>query len=418
MTTVKDFDINSIKEYENNPRINDGAVDAVAQSIKDFGFKVPIIIDRDGVIIAGHTRKKAAHKLGMQRVPCIVADDLTPEQVAAFRLADNKTAELAEWDMEKLQQELGNLPEWDLSAYGFEGEVLDIATANDDAFDVEEAAESITEPICQEGDVWQLGRHRLICGDSTDPAVVARLMNGAKADLLLTDPPYNVAYEGSNGKTIKNDNMTGSAFYEFLKAAFTAADRELREGAGFYIFHAESEGLSFRRACEYAGLQVRQCLVWVKNNITIGRQDYQWKHEPCLYGWKDGAAHYFTKDRTQPTVFEDKINISKLKKDEMKELLQELLEEKQPTTVLHADKPLANVEHPTMKPVKLLGRLIKNSTKPDNVVLDTFGGSGSTLIAAEQLGRVCRVVELDPVYCDVIIKRYEALTGEKAEKIA
>lgn len=380
-----------LKEYQNNPRNNDEAVGAVAESIKQFGFKVPIVIDNKNVIVCGHTRLKAAERLGIDSVPCIVADDLNDEQIKAFRLADNKTGELAEWDFEALEKELAELTAFDvdMSAFGFDESIFDEMSEPQEVIedDVPEVDEE-NEPITKQGDIWELGKHRLICGDSTNSATVERLMEKESADLLLTDPPYNVAYEGGTSEklTIQNDNMTDTAFYEFLKDSFTAADNAMKEGAVFYIWHADSEGLNFRSACKYAGWKVRQCLVWNKNALVLGRQDYQWKHEPCLYGWKDGAAHKWYNDRSQ-------------------------------TTVLEFNKPLRNGEHPTMKPVELITYQIKNSTKENDLVLDLFGGSGTTLIASEQTGRRCRMAELDPKYCDVIIKRWENLTGQKAERI-
>jgi site-specific DNA-methyltransferase (adenine-specific) len=387
--------VSELREYENNPRNNDGAVQAVAESIEQFGFKVPIIIDSSGVIIAGHTRKKAAERLGLASVPCVVADDLTPEQIKAFRIADNKTGELAEWDFDLLERELAELTAFDvdMSLFGFDESLfdsfnIDTALEADEEFDVEKELAEIDEPITREGDIWLLGNHRLICGDSTKTETIKKLMDGKEADLLLTDPPYNVAYEGGTQDklTIQNDNMSDTAFYEFLKDAFSTADTVMREGAGFYIWHADSEGLNFRKACKYAGWKVRQCLIWAKNSIVMGRQDYQWKHEPCLYGWKGGAAHYFIDDRTQ-------------------------------STVLEYNKPLRNGEHPTMKPLSMISRLVHNSSKRGDVVLDTFGGSGTTFVACDELDRICYMCELDPKYCDVIIKRWETLTGDKAVRI-
>lgn len=413
--------IDRLKDYENNPRNNEKAVGAVAESIKEFGFKVPIVIDSNYTIVAGHTRKKASELLGLEKVPCIIANDLTPEKIKAYRLADNKTAELAEWDFEKLEKEMAELTafDFDMSAFGFDESLFDIeAQAEEDNFDTEQALEEIEEPTTQRGDIWQLGTHRLICGDSTDLNTIKRLMNGNKADLLLTDPPYNVAYEGGTGLTIQNDNMSNTQFYEFLKASFSSANENLKEGGAFYIWHADSEGLNFRSASEHVGWKIKQCLVWVKNTFVMGRQDYQWKHEPCLYGWKSGASHYFINDRTQSTVIEDKIDINKLKKEEMKDLIKELIQDNTPTTVIHEDKPLRNADHPTMKPIKLMSKLITNSSKKKEKVLDIFGGSGSTLIACEQLERQCFMAELDEKYCDVIIKRWETLTGQKAVKVS
>lgn len=413
---IIDMPVGDLIPYENNPRDNAPAVKAVAESIRQFGFKVPIVIDADDVIIAGHTRQQAALLLGLDTVPCIRADDLTDEQVRAFRLADNKTAELAEWDLQKLDEELAALRDIDMSAFGFEDIAEPEVQEMDD--DPEEIAEQITVPKTQLGDIYQLGRHRLVCGDSTDTKVIATLMEGEKADLLLTDPPYNIAYEGGTGLTIQNDDWSNDEdFVTFLHNAFTAGLSALRPGAAFYIWYADTQALNFRKAAERAGLQVRQNLIWAKNTFTLGRQDYQWRHEPCLYGWKDGAAHYFTDSRTEATVFEDRININKLTKEEMKALIKELLADRKSTTVMHEDKPSKSEEHPTMKPLKLLARQIMNSTKSGELVLDTFGGSGSTLLACEQLGRNCYTAELDPKYCDVIVKRWEDMTGLKATLI-
>lgn len=416
---IIDLATEDLTPYANNPRNNDAAVRAVAASIREFGFKVPIVIDSNNVIVAGHTRHRAAQLLQLETVPCIMADDLTEEQVQAFRLADNKTAELAEWDDDKLAVELAQLKDIDMSAFGFD-ELSDTAEVDEMNDDPDAMAEEIAEPITQLGDIWQLGEHRLICGDSTDGAVVAKLMDGKKADMLLTDPPYNVGYTGktADALTIQNDEMSDKDFFNFLVKAFTAARDNLKAGGAFYIWHADLQGLNFRKALAAAGFELRQCLIWAKNTIVLGRQDYQWQHEPCLYGWKDGASHYFTDSRVESTVFEDKININKLSKDEMKALLKELLADKQSTTIIHEDKPARSAEHPTMKPLKLLARQIRNSTRQGEKVLDTFGGSGSTLLTCEQLGRVCYTAELDPKYCDVIIKRYEELTGDKAVRIS
>lgn len=376
--------IDELVPYENNPRDNTAAIDAVAASIKEFGFKNPIIIDSDNVIVAGHTRLKAAQKLKIQNVPCVVADDLTQEQVNAFRLADNKTAELAEWDLELLNSELELIDGIDMTEFGFELDFEDEQEVIEDEFD-EELPE---EPQTKLGDIYQLGRHRLMCGDSTDVDSVKTLMGGYKADLLLTDPPYNVAYEGKtkDALTIKNDNMSNDKFREFLRSAFTAADENMKPGAVFYIWHADSEGYNFRGACFDVGWTVRQCLIWNKSSMVLGRQDYQWKHEPCLYGWKEGAGHLWAADRKQ-------------------------------TTVLNFDRPQRNGEHPTMKPVALFDYQILNNTKGGDIVLDLFGGSGTTIMACEQNGRNAYVMEFDPRYVDVIIKRWEEFTGETAIKL-
>lgn len=413
---VKEISISQLHEYDNNPRNNDGAVEAVAESIKQFGFKVPIVIDSENIIIAGHTRLKAARLLGLEKVPCIVADDLTPEQIKAYRLADNKTGELAEWDFEMLERELSGLNAFDMDIFGFDTlpDMMDELSGKSEQLDVDEIADSIEEPTCKQGDIWQLGQHRLICGDCTDVEVVKELMDSEKADLLLTDPPYNVAVENSDGLTIENDNMSDTAFYEFLKAAFSSADTAMKPGAGFYIWHGESEGLNFRKACKYAGWDLKQCIIWVKSQITIGRQDYQWKHEPCLYGWKSGGKHYFIKNRKQATVVDNGLNIDLMTADELRELVRNIYEF---STIMREDKPTRNADHPTMKPVPLIKKQVKNSTKRGGIVLDIFGGSGTTLLACEELDRSCYMCELDPKYCDVIIQRWETMTGQTAIRV-
>lgn len=403
--------IDELKPYKNNPRKNDKAVKAVADSIKEFGFKVPIILDSNMEIIAGHTRLKAAKRLKYKEVPCIIADDLTPDQVRAFRLVDNKVGELAEWDIDLLNIELSEI-ELDLTPFDFKIE----KTVNDIEEDDYEVV-APDEPKAKMGDIYQLGKHRLMCGDSTSKEDVEKLMNGRLADLCLTDPPYNVNYEGSNGLTIKNDHMEDDKFKEFLYNFYLRMKESLKNGSSFYIFHADTSGGAFRVSLERAGLQLRQTLIWVKNTITLGRQDYQWQHEPILYGWKDGASHYFVNDRTQPTVIEDRININKLSKEKMKELLKEIYSDKIHTTIIHEDKPTKNDVHPTMKPLKLCGRLLTNSSRPGDLVVDFFGGSGSTMMACEQLDRICYMMEYDPKYVDVIIDRWEKYTGRKAVKV-
>lgn len=417
MLEIKYKKLEEIKLYENNPRNNDEAVEYVANSIKEFGFKVPIVVDASNIIVAGHTRYKACVKLGITEVPCIVVDDLTEEQIKAFRLADNKTAEIATWDLDLLKQELGEIGILDMTEFGFDflEEDNSIEEIVEDNYNVDENIPE--EPQTKLGDIYKLGNHRLMCGDSTNITDVAKLMNGNQADMLLTDPPYNVDVESTNGKKIKNDNMDSDSFRLFLYNAFKSANEVLKNGASFYIWHGESEGYNFRGACQDIGWKIRQCLIWNKNTIVLGRQDYQWKHEPCLYGWKDGASHYFINDRTQSTVYEEQLDFDKMKKEDLKNLLKEIYADKIQTTILNEDKPTRNAEHPTMKPVKLMARLIKNSSLKNQIILDLFGGSGSTLIACEQLERNCYMMELEPAYCDVIINRWENLTGQKAEKI-
>ena len=359
-------------EYENNPRNNDEAVDIVAESIKEFGFKVPIVIDSNNVIIAGHTRVKASIKLGLTEVPCIVADDLTEDQIKAFRLVDNKTAEVATWNMEKLEAEIINI-DMDLLNFGFEDfKSLIPDNASDDDYDVLDELPEV--PVAKKGDLFVLGKHRLLCGDSTNVEDVKTLVNDTLVDMIFTDPPYNVDYEGTAGK-IQNDKMQDNDFFDFLTKAFDNMSAHIKKGGSAYVCHADTEGLNFRNAFVNAGFKLSSCLIWVKNSLVLGRQDYHWRHEPILYGWKLGAAHYFVDDRTQDTIWE-------------------------------YNKPKRNEEHPTMKPLELVGKAILNSSKPKEIVLDLFGGSGSTMIAAEQLGRAAYLMELDEKYIDVIVKRY------------
>lgn len=382
-----ELSIDEIIPYENNPRKNDSAVDKVAESIKEFGFKVPIIIDKDHIIIAGHTRYKAAKKLDIKKVPVIMAEDLTEEQVKAFRIMDNKSSEFATWDYEALLTEMESLKldDYNLELTGFDfNEIEGIMDKynpkeieEDSDFDIEEQLGAIEKPKSIKGDIWLLGNHRLLCGDSTVKEEVEKLMNGQKANMIFTDPPYNVAYEGATEDklTIQNDDMSSEEFYNFLSKVFNNYFEIMEDGAPIYVCHADSEGENFRRAYREAGLKLAECIIWVKNVFVMGRQDYHWRHEPILYGWKEGKAHYFIDDRTQDTVWE-------------------------------IPKPQRNGEHPTMKPLALCARGIKNSSKPKDLVVDLFGGSGSTLMAAAEVDRVCYTMELDEKYTDVILLRY------------
>jgi site-specific DNA-methyltransferase (adenine-specific) len=377
---VKNIPIGEIVPYARNAKKHDKRqIDNVAESIRQYGFVQPVVIDRDGVIVIGHCRVLAAKKLGMEAVPCVCVDDLTPEQVNALRLVDNKTNE-SDWDMDLLSMEL---PEIDLSAFDFDWGLAE----DDSAVIVEDEAPEVSDdpPTAKRGDVWQLGRHRLMCGDSTSADDVQTLAGGVQIDLFLTDPPYGVDYTGKTKDALKieNDNRSDNEFISFLSDAFAAADLAMKPGAVFYIWHADSKAHVFRMACQMVGWEVRQVLIWVKNSMVMGRQDYQWKHEPCLYGWKSGAGHLWASDRKQ-------------------------------TTVLEFDRPTKNKEHPTMKPVALFDYQIQNNTKGGDAVLDLFAGSGTTIMACEQNGRNAYCMELDPRYVDVIIKRWETFTGEKA----
>lgn len=428
----ENLSISELKPAERNARRHqEKDIEAIKKSIQEFGFNDPIgVWGPENTIVEGHGRLQAAFELGLEEVPVVRLDHLTDEQRRAYALAHNRTAELSEWDLEVMDMELSEIFDIDMDAFGFDefGPVENIDDVEEDDFrpDIQEETRS------KAGDIWILGNHRLICGDSTDPEVIQRLMDGKQADLFLTDPPYNVAlgqnsnhplrpsearqlHRRTDGLIIKNDSWEDDdAFVAFLEKTYTSALPAIKDGGAFYIWHASNQAQNFIRACEETGMQIRQTLIWVKSNFALGRQDYQWRHEPCLYGWKDGAAHYFTPDRRKSTVIEDQLDFTKMKKAELVEILQEIFSEEFPTTVMHEDKPMASELHPTMKPIKLMARCIQNSTKKGEIVLDTFGGSGSTLMACEQLGRACYTVELDEKYCDVIIDRWEKFTGKTA----
>lgn len=376
--------------YSRNSRTHSvEQVSQIAASIKEWGFTAPILIDELGVVLAGHGRLLAAQKIGMLEVPVIVADGWTEVQKRAYVIADNKLALNAGWDTGLLSSEFEAIKfdGFDLNLTGFDAEEINkfLAVPVEGLTDEDDAPEPDEVPISAPGDVWMLGAHRVMCGSATVQIDVERLMGGAKADMLLTDPPYNVAYEGKtkDALKIKNDSMGDSEFRQFLRDAFSIADSVMRPGAVFYIWHADKEGYNFRGACQDVGWKVRQCLIWVKNQIVMGRQDYHWRHEPCLYGWKDGAPHYWASDRKQQTTIDCK-------------------------------KPQRNGEHPTMKPVELVEYQLGNNTRAGNIVLDLFGGSGSTLIACQKTQRSCRMMELDQKYVDVIVKRWQAFTGKEA----
>ena len=384
--------IERLKPYARNSRTHsDAQVAQIAASIKEFGWTNPILLDGDNGIIAGYGRVLAARKLGLTEVPCIEISDMTQAQKRAYVIADNKLAENAGWDRDLLSLELGDLKAdgFDIDLIGFDVEDLGMLlepdaktglTDEDDAPDLADVAISIA------GDIWVCGEHRLMCGDGTSKSDVQLLMDGGLADLIVTDPPYNVAYEGGTADklTIKNDSMSAQAFYDFLLGAYEAMYSVANDGAGLYVFHADSEGMNFRKAMVDAGFKLAQCCIWVKQSIVMGRQDYHWQHEPVLYGWKATAAHKWYSDRKQSTVWS-------------------------------FDRPQRNDVHPTMKPVTLIEYPICNSSKGGDVVLDLFGGSGSTMIACEKHSRAARLMELDPKYCDVIVHRWQEFTGQQAK---
>jgi len=379
--------------YARNSRTHsDEQVAQIAASIREFGFTNPVLVDADNGIVAGHGRVMAAKQLGLAEVPTINVGWMTEGQRRAYVIADNQLALNAGWDNAVLAQEVSWLQDhhFDTNLLGFNADFLDGLLAEEAATDVgltdqDDAPAVQAEPVTRPGDVWLMGKHRLMCGDSTSIESVNILTLGGGIDMLLTDPPYNVAYEGktADALTIQNDSMSDTSFRQFLRDAFTAADSVMKAGAVFYIWHADSEGYNFRGACFDTNWKVRQCLIWRKNVMVMGRQDYHWRHEPCLYGWKDGAGHLWASDRKQ-------------------------------TTILDFDRPTRNLEHPTMKPVALFEYQLLNNTKGGDLCLDLFGGSGTTLIACEKNGRYARLMELDPKYCDVIVRRWQAFTGQQA----
>lgn len=377
--------IQKLVPYINNARTHSPEqIKKLRSSLREFGFINPVIIDRDYGVIAGHGRILAAKEEGIKEVPCVFADHLTEAQKKAYIIADNRMAMDAGWDEELLRVEIEALQGMDFDPLltGFDEKELaalfdDGAEAKDDDFDVDEELE---KPVFSKtGDVWTLGRHRLVCGDSTKAETYETLMQGKKANLVVTDPPYNVNYEGSAGK-IKNDNMAAEKFYQFLLDAFTNMEKVMAEDASIYVFHADTEGLNFRRAFTDAGFYLSGCCIWKKPSLVLGRSPYQWQHEPVLYGWKKNGKHQWYSDRKQTTIWE-------------------------------FEKPRKNADHPTMKPIPLLAYPITNSSMSNTLILDPFGGSGSTLIACEQTDRSCCTIELDEKYCDVIVKRYVELKG-------
>ena len=388
--------VSSLKPNPENPNMHGAEqLELLGKIIKKTGWRAPITVSkRSGLITKGHGRRLAAIKAGLEYAPVEYQDYASEEEEHADLIADNRIAELAEMDDEKLSdllRELDSIDDFDMDLTGFdENSLLDMIGEQLSSDDIEE--DEVPEPesnvFSRTGDLWILGKHRLLCGDSTKEEEVNRLMDGKQADLYVTDPPYNVSYTGKtkDALTIENDEMADGDFRQFLIDSFAAADANMKPGAAFYIWHADSEGYNFRGACKDTGWDVRECLIWNKNTMVLGRQDYQWKHEACLYGWKPGAPHNWYSDRKQ-------------------------------TTVIDMDKPQRNGEHPTMKPVKLFAYLIQNSSKEGDIVLDSFGGSGTTIMACEKMEREARLIELDPRYVDVIVRRYIRETGDENVKV-
>ncbi|WIY52447.1 site-specific DNA-methyltransferase [Devosia sp. YIM 151766] len=419
--------------YARNARTHpEWQIAQIAASIAEFGFANPILCGRDRVIIAGHGRLLAAERLGLETVPVIVLDHLDERQRRALVIADNKIAENAGWDEELLRQELATLREdgFDLDIVGFsETELEEILGGLDDAGeppalgDPDHVPEVQKRPVSQRGNVWLLGAHRVMCGDSTSKADMATLCGSELVDACWTDPPYNVDYEGSAGK-IQNDNMASSDFRRFLVEAFGATASVMKKGGPIYVAHADTEGQNFRAAFKDAGFKLSGCLVWVKPSLVLGRSDYQWRHEPILYGWKVGGPHKWYGGRTRTTVIEDQRPPLRIMPDGTLQIDiggqviivsgEKLAVETLDQSVLRADKPARNAEHPTMKPVGLILEMLENSTKRGDLVLDPFGGSGSTLIACHGAGRSARLMELDEKFADVIVRRWQEYTGLEA----
>ena len=384
-TEMKMVSTSKLIPYVNNARTHSQEqVNKLRGSLREFGFINPVIIDSDFNVIAGHGRLMAAKEEGIEEVPCVLVDYLTEAQKKAYILADNRYAQDAGWDEELLRLEIESLEgmDFDVSLTGFnEDEIADLFAdsegtgAEDDDFDLSDALEKAA--FVEKGDVWQVGRHRLMCGDATSPEDVATLMDGKKANLIITDPPYNVAFESSDGLSIKNDKMENDKFYEFLLAAFKNMAEHLEKGGSAYVFHADTEGLNFRKAFIDAGFHLSGCCIWVKNSLVLGRSDYQWQHEPVLYGFLQNGKHYWSKNAGRSQ-----------------------------TTIWNFDKPKKNKNHPTSKPLDLLAYPIGNSSQENAIVIDTFGGSGSTLMTCEQTNRICHTMELDEKYASVILRRY------------
>ena len=383
--------LSKLVPYINNARTHSPEqVTKLRSSLREFGFVNPVIIDRDYGIIAGHGRVMAAKEEGIEEVPCVFVDYLTEAQKKAYIIADNRFAQDAGWDEELLRIEIEALQgmDFDVGLTGFnDDEIADLFDANgkseaeEDDFDLSAALEKAS--FVQRGDIWTVGRHRLMCGDATSTEDVAALMDGKKANLIVTDPPYNVDFKSSNGLSIKNDKLENDKFYKFLLAAFHNMAANLEKGGAAYVFHADTEGLNFRRAFIDAGFHLAGCCIWVKNSLVLGRSDYQWQHEPVLYGFLQNGKHYWSKNAGRSQ-----------------------------TTIWNFDKPKKNKNHPTSKPLDLLAYPIGNSSRENSIVIDTFGGSGSTMMACEQTNRICYTMELDEKYASVILRRFVENGGD------
>lgn len=425
---IQQLEIAKIKPYEKNPRKNKAAVETVKLSLKEFGFKQPIVVDKNMIIVVGHTRFLAAQQLGYTIVPVIIADELTEDQCRAYRIMDNRSNENADWDNELLKAELKDLEAtYDLILTGFTEEDLNelFRDAKEGQTDPDDVPEVATTYRAKKGDLWILGNHRLVCGDSLADESYQILLGDEQADMCWTDPPYNIAYQSAKYRTknskwankdnhkqndvIANDKMTDEEFAEFIYKAIKQTYNNVKDGAAIYISHSESEIHNFHQATKLAGYKFKQNLVWIKNSIILGGSDYQKRYEPIIYAIKPGAIRYFISDRGTDSVIDQRIDYTKWTKDELIRAL-----ESYPTDSINCNKTQKADLHPTMKPVKLITEMLLNSSIKNDIVLDPFGGSGSTLIAAEQTNRRARLIELQPKYVDVIIKRWQDFTGQQA----
>ena len=425
---IQQLDIKDIRAYEKNPRKNKAAVETVKLSLKEYGFQQPIVVDKDKIIVVGHTRFLAAQQLGYAQVPVVIADELTEDQCRAYRIMDNRSNENADWDNELLKLELKDLEaNYDLALTGFTAEDLNelFRDTEDGETDPDLVPEIATEYRAKKGDLWILGNHRLFCGDSLADESYQTLLGDEQADMCWTDPPYNIAYQSAKYRTknskwadkdnhkqndvIANDKMTDEEFAEFIYRAIKQTYNNVKEGAAIYISHSESEIHNFHQATKLSGYKFKQNLVWIKNSIILGGSDYQKRYEPIIYAVKPGAIRYFISDRGTDSVIDQRIDYSKWTKDELIRAL-----ESYPSDSINCNKTQKADLHPTMKPVKLITEMMLNSSIKNDIVLDPFGGSGSTLMAAEQTNRRARLIELQPKYVDVIIKRWQDFTGEQA----
>ena len=428
---VRLVEVDKLAAYPRNARTHSPEqVEQIARSIQEFGWTNPILVDGDNGILAGHGRLAAALKLGLKKVPVIELSHLSEEQKRAYILADNKIALNAGWDLDLLRTELLDLKEagFDLDLTGFSLEEINdllLGVAVEDDKDPDDCPDAPEVAHSQLGDIWELGPHRVMCGDSTSPAAWASLMAGEKADAVWTDPPYNVAYESKLAGSIANDDMSDSQFAAFLRDVMNCLAQVMKPGAPIYVAHADTEGLNFRAAFVAAGLKLSGCLIWRKDSLVLGRSDYQWIHEPILYGWKPGSSHRWYGGRKQVTVVDLGDPVSQLPDGRWAIVVggrtlvlapDAVAEELEPSVIDHP-KPKRSAAHPTMKPVGLIERMLRNSARPKDIVVDAFGGSGSTLMAAERLGMSARLMELDPRFVDVICARWAHYTGRTPKNL-